>query len=193
MSNVAKQFNFRTCAVSLSACLVAALVLPTAVHADPVSQKPAALNVVASGFANGGVIPKQFTADGADQSPPLAWSSLPADTKSVAIFCQDPDAPAGTWCHWIAFNFSPKTRRVPQGVPQTDKLPGGAMQATNDFKRIGYNGPAPPKGKTHRYYFHVYALGKRLTLSSAATQADFRKAIAGNILAEGFVMGTYQR
>jgi Raf kinase inhibitor-like YbhB/YbcL family protein len=151
------------------------------------------LNVVSSAFRQDETIPKAYTFEGSDISPGLAWSPTPAATKAIAIYCEDPDAPNGTWCHWIAFNIPPKSRFISQGVRQIVRLPDGATQATNDFQKIGYNGPKPPKGETHRYYYHVYALSRPLMLTYSAMKNDFLKAIAGNILANGYIMGKYTR
>jgi Raf kinase inhibitor-like YbhB/YbcL family protein len=187
---------FRTLSIAAIGCAI--VVCSPGAFADA-KQVPAkkskilTLTVVATGFQQGGMIPSQFTPDGADVSPGLAWSPVPAATKSIAIFCEDPDAPNGTWCHWIAFNIPPKTRSLPGAIRQLVKLPDGSTQATNDFQKIGYSGPKPPKGETHRYYFHIYALSRPLMLTYSAMQKDFLKAIADNILANGYVMGKYKR
>lgn len=176
------------CALILSAHIA---LVATPVYAD--AAKPQALTVISNAFKNGEKIPKPFTADGADISPALAWSALPANTKSIAVFCEDPDAPRGTWCHWILFNLPASTRRLDQGVAKTPKLSSGAMQGTNDFNKSGYNGPSPPPGKQHRYYFHVYALDHALKLTANAKQKDFRNAVSNGVLAEGILLGVYQR
>jgi Raf kinase inhibitor-like YbhB/YbcL family protein len=138
-------------------------------------------------------IPKQYTGDGADQSPPLQWSELPPATKSIALICDDPDAPRGTWVHWVLFNLPAQTRELEECVATTETLGNGAKQGKNDFGNIGYGGPAPPKGKAHRYFFKLYALDIALNLPSGATKAELEAAMKGHVLAEGQLMGTYQR
>jgi Raf kinase inhibitor-like YbhB/YbcL family protein len=114
---------------------------------------PMSIEVTSTVFQKGESIPKQYTGDGADQSPPLNWSEPPAGTKSIALICDDPDAPRGTWVHWVLFNLPPQTRDLEEGISTTNTLGDGAKQGKNDFGNIGYGGPAPPKGKAHRYFF----------------------------------------
>jgi Raf kinase inhibitor-like YbhB/YbcL family protein len=154
---------------------------------------PMSIELTSLAFQNGTAIPKTYTGDGADQSPPLRWAESPAGTKSLALICNDPDAPRGTWVHWVLFNLPAQSRELEASVPTTETLGNGAKQGTNDFGNIGYGGPAPPKGKPHRYYFKLYALDSTLDLSSGATKAQLTDAIKGRILAEGQLMGTYQR
>ena len=146
-----------------------------------------------SAFAQGETIPKQYTGDGKNGSPPLSWSAAPDETKSWAIICDDPDAPAGTWVHWVIFNLPADTRELPEHVPTDEQLTGGAIQGKNDFGDIGYDGPAPPKGKPHRYFFKLYALDAPLTLKPGATKAELLKAMDGHVLGHGELMGKYQR
>lgn len=151
------------------------------------------IKITSTAFEQGMTIPKQYTGDGVDQSPPLRWSEPPVGTKSIALICDDPDAPRGTWVHWVLFNVPPQTRDLEEGVPTTPTLPSGASQGRNDFGNIGYGGPAPPQGKPHRYYFKLYALAATMDLNDGATKADLEDAMKGHILAEGQLMGTYQR
>ncbi len=151
------------------------------------------MKVTSTAFREGASIPKQYTGDGADASPPLSWSGAPAAAKSLALICDDPDAPRGTWVHWVLFNLPPNTAELPEGVPSQATLPSGAKQGSNDFKKIGYGGPAPPKGKPHRYFFKLYALDTMLDLPEGATKQDLEKAMKGHILGQGQLMGTYQR
>ena len=151
------------------------------------------IEVTSTAFQQGTTIPKQYTGDGADQSPPLRWSEPPSGTKSIALICDDPDAPRGTWVHWVLFNLPTQTRELEEGVPTTATLPSGAKQGKNDFGNIGYGGPAPPKGKAHRYFFKLYALGVDVDLAPGATKAQLEDAMKGHILAEGQLMGTYKR
>ena len=140
------------------------------------------IELTSTAFKQGMTIPKKYTGDGTDQSPPLHWSEPPSGTKSIALICADPDAPRGTWVHWVLFN-----------VPTTETLGNGTKQGKNDFGNIGYGGPAPPKGKPHRYFFKLYALDVTLDLPPGAIKAQLESAMKGHILAEGQLMGNYQR
>lgn len=151
------------------------------------------IEITSTAFKAETSIPKQYTGDGADQSPPLHWSEPPSGAKSIALICDDPDAPRGTWVHWVLFNLPAETRELEEGVPMTTTLGNGAKQGKNDFGNIGYGGPAPPKGKAHRYFFKLYALDLSLDLPSGATKAQLEGAMKGHILAEGQLMGTYKR
>lgn len=143
-------------------------------------------------FDNGGMIPGRYACDGSDISPPLAWRLVPPSTRSFALICDDPDAPMGTWVHWVLYNLPAALRELPEKVPSREKLANGAIQGINDFRRIGYGGPCPPSG-THRYYFKLYALDTRLELAPGATRAQLEQAMAGHILAEGRLMGRYRK
>ena len=151
------------------------------------------IEVTSTGFQPGKTIPKQHTGDGADKSPPLRWSEPPKETQSLALICDDPDAPRATWVHWVLFNLPAQTRELEESVPTTATLGTGAKQGKNDFGNIGYGGPAPPKGKPHRYFFKLYALDVVLDLQPGATKAQLDDAMKGHILAEGQLMGNYQR
>ena len=151
------------------------------------------INLTSMAFAEGEAIPPKYTADGEDVSPPLKWDSAPEGVKSFALICDDPDAPVGTWVHWVLYDLPADIRKLPEAVPTTETISGGGAQGTNDFKRIGYGGPAPPKGAPHRYYFKLYALDAELGLAPRATKADLLRAMEGKILAEAQLMGTYQR
>jgi hypothetical protein len=144
-------------------------------------------------FDPGAAIPKKFTCDGPDVSPALAWNEPPVGTQSFALICDDPDAPVGTWVHWVLFDLPASSRALPEDTPKSDELPGGARQGRNDFRKIGYGGPCPPRGPAHRYYFKLYALDAKLALKSGATKADVERAMAGHILAQAELMGRYQR
>jgi Raf kinase inhibitor-like YbhB/YbcL family protein len=159
-----------------------------------------------SAFSDGGMIPKQFTCDGSDRSPPLEWSGVPAAARSLALICDDPDAPGGTWSHWVVLNLPSQVTGLKEGVPPAETISetsaegsapvvaelAKARQGKNDFRKIGYGGPCPPSG-THRYFFRLYALDAPIALGSAASRADVVKAINGHILAEGRLVGKYQR
>ena len=151
-----------------------------------------AIKVTSTAFKDGEIIPKQYTCDGNDISPPLTWSGAPQETKSIALICDDPDAPMGTWVHWVLFNLPPASNALPAEVSSAKVLDNGAKHGKNDFRRFGYGGPCPPGG-THRYYFKVYALDSMLDLDPGIMKADLVKAMQGHILAEGQLMGRYKR
>lgn len=151
------------------------------------------IEITSTAFKAETSIPKQYTGDGADQSPLLRWSDPPSGTKSLVLICDDPDAPRGTWVHWVLFNLPAQTSELEEGVPTTAVLASGAKQGTNDFGNIGYGGPAPPKGKPHRYFFKLYALDVALDLPPGATKSQLEHAMKGHILAEGQLMGNYKR
>lgn len=144
-------------------------------------------------FANGADIPKQFTCSGVDHSPALEWSGVPAETKSFALIADDPDAPVGTWVHWVIFNIPGAAHSLHGGIEKKDQIADGTRQGQNDFRKIGYNGPCPPPGKPHRYYFKLYALRSELSLSAGATKSDVERAMEGVVLAHAEWMGRYRR
>jgi Raf kinase inhibitor-like YbhB/YbcL family protein len=144
-------------------------------------------------FPNGGEIPRRHTCDGTDLSPALAWQDVPAGTQSLALIADDPDAPAGTWTHWLLWNIPARATLLLEDSAKIELLDNGARQGIIDFQRIGYGGPCPPPGKPHRYYFKLYALDVRLDLKPGATKAELELAIKPHLLAEAQWMGTYQR
>ncbi len=152
-----------------------------------------ALKLTTTAFQPGAAIPKKFTCDGPDVSPALAWTDAPAGTQSFALIMDDPDAPVGTWVHWVLYDLPGTTRELAEGVPGQEELPSGARQGRNDFRRIGYGGPCPPAGPAHRYFFKLYALDSKTSLKPGATKADVEKAMKGHILAQAELMGRYQR
>jgi hypothetical protein len=138
------------------------------------------------------MIPERYTCDGKDVSPPLAWKDIPAGSKSLALICDDPDAPGKTWVHWVLFNLPADSEGLPEQVPPERNLENGARQGKNDFSRIGYGGPCPPGG-THRYYFRLYALDEFLEARPGITKDDLLEIMDDHILAETALMGTYSR
>lgn len=154
-----------------------------------------ALTLTSTAFRDGSPIPTKHTCDGADVSPPLAWTGAPQGTATVALIADDPDAPGGTWVHWVLYNLPASHTALPEGVPKTDRVPelGGTLQGKNDFRRIGYGGPCPPPGSAHRYFFKLYALSSTIGLQPGATKQDVERAMRGHILAEARLMGTYAR
>jgi Raf kinase inhibitor-like YbhB/YbcL family protein len=167
----------------------------TAGHAQNPSTHGATmkLHLASTAFAEGQPIPRRHAFDEQDVSPALQWSGAPPAAKSLALICDDPDAPAGTWVHWVIYDLPPATVGVAEGVPKSPELPNGAKQGVNDYKKIGYGGPCPPPGQAHRYFFKLYALDTVTGLKSGATKTDLLKAMDGHVLAEAQLMGTYQR
>lgn len=153
----------------------------------------ATIKISSKSFTSGGTIPKDYTADGKDISPELSWSSPPKGTKSFALTCEDPDAPAGTWFHWIVFNIPADTQNLKSNMSKKPKLKNGVIQGSNDFRKSGYNGPSPPKGPAHHYNFKLFALDSKLKLKPGCTKQQFYKAIKDKVLGQGVVTGIYQR
>jgi len=149
--------------------------------------------LTSTAFEAGKAIPKQHSCEGADVSPPLRWKEAPAGVKAFALIADDPDAPAGTWTHWVAYDLPATATELPQGVPTGATLASGGKQGLNDFRKTGYGGPCPPPGKAHRYFFRVYALDAPTGLEARATKDDVLKATKGHVLATAELMGTYQR
>ena len=158
-----------------------------------------ALTITSPAFEGNSYIPKKHACGGEDVSPELNWDALPAGAKSVAGIMDDPDAPPGTWVHWILFDIPPSLTGLPEDIAKEETLPDGSKHGLvwgvkdGDFDRIGYYGPCPPPGKPHRYFFKVYALDKLLGLSAGATKSALLKAMQGHILAQGELVGLYKR
>jgi len=151
-----------------------------------------ALEISSTAFSEGEMIPTRYTCDGPDVSPDLSWSGVPDAAESLALICDDPDAPMGTWVHWVLFNIPSSASGLPAEISSDATLENGARHGTNDFRRLGYGGPCPPGG-THRYYFKLYALDTELSLDSGVTKDQLVEAMQGHILSEAQLMGTYKR
>jgi Raf kinase inhibitor-like YbhB/YbcL family protein len=151
-----------------------------------------AITLTSTAFAEGAMIPRKYTCDAEDISPELSWSGAPQGARSLALICDDPDAPVGNWVHWVIFNIPVDVTALPAGVPADATLKNGARHGKNDFRKLGYGGPCPPGG-THRYYFKLYALDTVVNLESGSTKAQLLAAMKGHILAEGQLMGKYRR
>ncbi|RMF89683.1 MAG: YbhB/YbcL family Raf kinase inhibitor-like protein [Methanobacteriota archaeon] len=151
------------------------------------------ITLTSTAFEEGGTIPLQHTCDGEDISPSLSWEGIPHGTRSLALIMDDPDAPAGTWVHWVIYNIPGDRAGLPEGVPAEESLADGTLQGTNDFRRIGYGGPCPPRGPPHRYYFKLYALDTALDLPAGASKAELERAMDGHIIGRGELMGRYGR
>lgn len=154
---------------------------------------PRGLELSSPDFRHGEPIPAAFTCEGDDRSPALAWTGVPVETRSFALVCDDPDAPRGTWQHWLLYNLPAEAVELDAGVPARPELPSGARQGINDAGDVGYGGPCPPPGKPHRYFFRLHALDILLNLPPGVSRTDLDQAMAGHVLAVGTLMGTYER
>lgn len=144
-------------------------------------------------FRPGGEIPTRHTCDGPDLSPPLEWSTPPSGTRELVLIVDDPDAPRGTWVHWVLYGIPPERRELPEGIARQEVVPGVGTQGLNDFRQVGYGGPCPPPGPAHRYFFKLYALGTALGLPPRKTKAEVLRALQGHVLAEAELVGRYRR
>ena len=173
--------------------LLAAPFLAGCRHHEPALA--AAVSVTLSSTAlRDGKVPREFTCDGEDKSPPLAWTAPPVGTRSLALTVTDPDAPGSTFPHWVLFNLPPNTTTLPASVAKQPELAGGGLQGRNDFGRTGYNGPCPPPGKPHHYVFTLYALDTELAnVAPGATRAQVESAMQGHLLGKGELTATYSR
>lgn len=147
-----------------------------------------------SDFGQGQKIPAQHTCSGRNISPQISWGDVPEGTRSFVLILDDPDASAGVWTHWIAYNIPGGQRELPARIDAVPRLPDGTMQGVNDFRKIGYGGPCPPAGHgPHRYFFKLYALDDRLDLEPGANKRDLERAMEGHVLGQAEFMARYQR
>jgi Raf kinase inhibitor-like YbhB/YbcL family protein len=151
------------------------------------------MTLTSPAFEHGAAIPRKHTGEGADVSPPLKWTDPPPSTAAFVLICDDPDAPGGTWVHWVLYDIPPETRSLDENVPRTGTVPGPASQGLNSFRRVGYGGPMPPAGRPHRYVFTLHAVSAGSGLKPGAVKADVLRAIQGKVLASAELMGTYKR
>ena len=152
-----------------------------------------ALRLKSSTIEAGSTISRVYTCDGRDISPPLRWENAPPGTKNFALVCDDPDAPMGTWVHWVIYRIPADSDRLAEAIPLAEKLENGTLQGSNDFGRIGYGGPCPPRGKPHRYFFRLYALDAELSVGSGLTKNALLKEIEGHVLEQAEFYGVYGR
>ncbi len=152
----------------------------------------AIMKLTSTAFSEGAMIPVKYTCDGANVSPPFTWAEIPQGAATFALICEDPDAPAGTWVHWVVYNIPAKATTLPEKMTPADTLADGTRQGISDFRKTGYGGPCPPGG-THRYFFKLYALDTALTPAPGMTKVQLLKAMEGHILAQAELMGRYKR
>jgi Raf kinase inhibitor-like YbhB/YbcL family protein len=152
----------------------------------------AAFQLKSSSFSDGDPIPLRFTCGSSDLSPALSWNDPPAGTKTFALIMDDPDAPAGTWVHWVLYDLPASVRELREGVPKAKDLEVGGRQGSNDFRQIGYNGPCPPREAAHRYSFRIYALDRNMQLPAGVAKGDLERAMKGHILAQSELIGRFQ-
>ena len=171
-----------------------ALLLVGELHCLSQSKAMAAgtIQVTSTVFQQEGMIPKKYTCSGRNISPPLAWSGVPKEAKSIALIMDDPDAPGRTYVHWVVFNMPPGTSGLPEKVSRGKTIPSGGQQGITTNRKNGYLGPCPPSG-THRYYFKLYALDTMLNLKSGATKSQLLKAMEGHVIGQGQLMGRYKK
>lgn len=153
----------------------------------------AKINLSSPSFTDGQPIPKQYTCDGRNVSPPLQWSGVPQGTLCLALICQDPDAPRGTFTHWAIYGLTANTTELPEGIPNVEMPPVGGRQGANGFNKFGYGGPCPPSGETHHYIFTIFALNNYITLHTRATGPELLGAIQNHVIGQGELTGTYKK
>lgn len=164
-------------------------------HNSPISPYPKVaktMKLTSSAFVDNGLIPAKYTCDDADISPPLSWEEIPPNTQSLTLIFDDPDAPRMTFVHWVIYDIPPSVKQLPEKIVGGKTIPVGGIQGKNDFGKLGYGGPCPPSG-THRYFFHLYALDKKLNLDPGVSKNQIVTAMAGHVLAKAELMGKYQR
>jgi Raf kinase inhibitor-like YbhB/YbcL family protein len=191
----------RRLAAGLCCTFLFTLLLATAVACGNSAPQPAqgpdpsksGFRIESAAFKEGAFIPDRFSCQGENVSPPLKWTDPPAGSRSLALIVDDPDAPAGTWTHWVVFNLPAQTKAMDENAPKQDKLPNGGLQGSTSFGSIGYGGPCPPPGKAHRYFFRLYALDTVLSLKPGAAREDVVAASKGHTLGEAQLMGRFKR
>jgi Raf kinase inhibitor-like YbhB/YbcL family protein len=187
--------NFATSAfllMALAGCSTGPRPVPASPPAASSPDQKTEIKVTSVAFQQGQPIPRAYSCSGVNVSPPLEWTGVPKAAKTIAIVVDDPDAPGGPWVHWLLYNVPADNIGFVENVPMSETLKAGGFQGKNDFGKIGYGGPCPPSG-THRYFFKLYAVDAELPLTAGATRADLEKALAGHVLAQGELMGTFQK
>jgi Raf kinase inhibitor-like YbhB/YbcL family protein len=151
------------------------------------------LRIQSTAFSANGPIPVAYTCSGDDKSPTLAWSGVPAATQTLALIVRDPDAPMGSYVHWVVYNLPASTAGLPEGLPTTPTLENGAVQGVSGRGTSGYHGPCPPPGPAHHYHFRLYALDGKLNLAAGANADEVEQALKGHVLASAELVGTFAR
>ena len=187
MKSATRRFAVVALVLSIYSCIL----VPLGVGAAEGGNE--AMKITSSVFKEGGTIPEKYTCLGEDVSPPLSWSEPPKGAKSLVLICDDPDAPVGTWVHWVLYGLQPNVTKLNEGIPPDGEVLNGARQGRNDFGNLGYGGPCPPPGAPHRYYFKSYAIDMKPDIPVGATKAEVLKAIEGHVLEEGRLMGRFGR
>jgi hypothetical protein len=173
-------------------CCIAFSAIPVG-SAAPKSEK-SIMHLSSTAFNEGEPIPAKYTCEGRNVSPPLTWTGVPAGSKSLVLIADDPDAPVGTWVHWVLYDLPVTVSELTEDLPRNQYTPAGAKQGQNSFGHLGYGGPCPPPGKAHRYFFKLYALdAAQLDLKPGATKKDVEGAMEKHVLAQAQLMGTYKR
>lgn len=152
-----------------------------------------AFEIKSPAFENGNVIPEKYTCDGENVSPPLKWHDVPAETKSLVLICDDPDAPLMTWVHWLIYCIPPSKNGLEENIPRKEVLEWGGKQGKNSWGKIGYGGPCPPGKKQHRYFFRLYALNEELNLPAGLKKKELLKRIERHVIGKAEIMGKYGR
>ena len=183
--------SLRRKVVVLTCLLLCSLSLPFSEFLAQEKGRTMPLQITSTAFSAGETIPKKFTCDGPDISPKLTWNEPAAKTQSFTLIMDDPDAPVGTWVHWVLFGLPADAKELSEGVAKQDQLSNGARQGRNDFGKIGYGGPCPPPGKPHRYFFKLYALDSKLNLKAGATKAEVERAMKGHVVGQAELVGRY--
>ena len=204
------RFNFRSVSLILASIILAfsSLAHSTSLRANPEpveglafaevktmdtsAEQSRSIKLVSSAFKEGEMIPIKYSCDGDNFSPPLSWYNLPVGTKTLALICDDPDAPAKVWVHWVIFNIPATLKGLPENVAKQKILPDGTRQGAGSADDIGYEGPCPPSG-THRYYFKIFALDTEISSAEVVNKNQLLTAMEGHILARGQLMGKYSR
>jgi Raf kinase inhibitor-like YbhB/YbcL family protein len=179
-------------AVMLGSCAPSAASTPNTTILATATEVTMPIQLTSDAFAHEGPIPVQYACTGEDSSPALSWNEPPEGTQSFALIMDDPDAPAGTWVHWVLFNIPASARGLSEAIPSGETLPDGSMHGENSSGNLGYNGPCPPSG-THHYFFKLYALDETLGLSAGADKGELLQAMEGHILAQDELMGTFSK
>ena len=178
------------CSAAFSLSLIAALAVRGAL---PIKPPAHTMQLTSTAFSSGQPIPPAYTCDGKNVSPPLKWSGAPAGTKSFVLIVDDPDAPKEVWSHWVVYDLPAATTELPENIAQGQYIDGKGRQGMNDFKHLGYGGPCPPAGKAHHYVFKIHALDTTLDLKPGATKREIEAAMLRHVIAQGQLIGIYQR